>query len=380
MDEIPAGLVAWVVGEAHPCRVSRGAFPEEPLTLRTHDRYRAGTGGLRETRTQVSKELTTSGRPVAVPQLGPEARMVLDVALGVAGVTVGAAVVAVRTVHRVTAPLTRLLWHPPLVPARFQPGTIFDDLARTGGADREELRRRAEVLLDAWVPALVATLVERIDLNRLVEENVDLDQIVSTVDLDAAVARVDLDAAVARVDVDAVVARADLDGAVALVDLDAVVSRVDIDAILNRVDLDEVAARLDIDAILNRVDLDEVAARLDVDAVVARADLDAVVDRIDLDAVAAKLDVDAVVARADLDAVIDRIDVIGIVEEVLDVIDLPAIIRDSTGSMASETVRGARMTSITADDALSRAVDRALFRRRKARLESSADGSPGSLS
>ena len=96
----------------------------------------------------------------------------------------------------------------------------------------------------------------------------------------------------------------------------------------------------------------------------ARADLDAVVDRIDLDEVAAKLDVDAVVARADLDAVIDRIDVIGIVEEVLDVIDLPAIIRDSTGSMASETVRGVRMTGITADDALSRVVDRALFRRR----------------
>jgi hypothetical protein len=349
----------------------------------------------------VSKDLTTSGRPVSVPQLGPEARLVLDVALGVAGVTVGAAVVAVRTVNRVAAPLTRMLWRPPLVPTRFHPATVFDDLARSGGADRDELHRRAEVLLDAWLPALVATVVERLDLTRLVEDNVDLDGLVATVDLDAAVARVDLDAAVARVDldaavarvdVDAVVARADLDGAVALVDLDAVVSRVDIDAILKRVDLDEVAARLDIDAILNRVDLDEVAARLDVDAVVARADLDAVVNRIDLDAVAAKLDVDAVVARADLDAVvnridldavaakldvdavvaradldavIDRLDVIGIVEEVLEVIDLPAIIRDSTGSMASETVRGVRMTGITADDALSRAVDRALFRRRQ---------------
>ena len=263
--------------------------------------------------------------------------MVLDVALGVAGVTVGVAVVAVRTVHRVTAPVTRLLWHPPLVPTRFHPATVVADLARTGGADREELRRRAEVLLDAWVPALVATLVERLDLTQLVEDNVDLDQIVSTVDLDAAVARVDIDAAVARVD---------LDGAVSLVDLDAVV------------------ARVDIDAIVDRLDLDAVAARLDVDAVVARADFDAVIDRIDLDAVAAKLDVDAVMARADLDAVIERIDIVGIIGEVLDVIDLPAIIRDSTGSMASETVRGVRMTGINADDALGRIVDRALFRRR----------------
>ena len=253
----------------------------------------------------MSKELTTSGRPVAAPQLGPEARLAVDVALGVAGVTLGAAVVAVRTVrtvHRVAAPVTRLLWRPPLLPTRLHPATVAADLARRGGADRRELRRRTVVLLDAWVPALVAAVVERLDLTRLVEENVDLDQLVSTVDLDAAMAR------------------ADLDGAVLRVDLDAVTTRVDIEAIL---------------------------------------------DRVDLDAVAARLDVDAVVARADLDAVIDRIDVIGIVEEVLEVIDLPAIIRDSTGSMASGTVRGVRMTGITADDALTRAVDRALFRRRR---------------
>jgi hypothetical protein len=272
----------------------------------------------------VSKELTTSGRLAAAPQLGPEARLALDVALGVAGVTAGAAVVAVRTVHRVTAPVTRLLWRPPLVPRRFHPATIVGELARSGSVDREELSRQVEEVLDVWAPAIVAMVVERLDLTRLVEENVDLDRIVSTVDLDAAVALVDLDAAVARVDLDAAVRRVDLDAAVALVDLDAAVERVDVAAVVRRVDLD---------------------------------------------AIVATVDLDAAVARVDLDAVIDRIDVIGIVEEVLDVIDLPAIIRDSTGSMASETVRGARMTSITADDAISRAVDRALFRRRKARAE-----------
>ena len=279
----------------------------------------------------MSKELTTSGRPVAVPQLGPEARLALDVALGVAGATAGAAIVAVRTVHHLTAPVTRLLWRPPLLPRRFHPATIVGDLARTGGADREELTRQVEALLDVWAPAIVAMVVERLDLTRLVEENVDLDAIVATVDLDAAVALVDLDAAVARVDLDAAVRRVDLDAAVALVDLDAAVERVDVAAVVRRVDLD---------------------------------------------AIVATVDLDAAVARVDLDAVIDRIDVIGIVEEVLDVIDLPAIIRDSTGSMASETVRGARMTSISADDAISRAVDRALFRRRKARAEHT--GAPGS--
>ncbi len=307
----------------------------------------------------MSKELTTSGRRVAAPQLGPEARLVLDVALGVAGVTVGAAVVAVRTVHRVTAPVTRVLWRPPLVPRRFHPATVFAGLARAGGADREELTRQVEDLLDGWVPVIVAMVIERLDLTRLVEENVDLDRIVSTVDLDAAVALVDLDAAVRRVDLDAAVRRVDLDAIVATVDLDAAVERVDLASIIDR------------------VDLDAVVATVDLDAAVARVDIAGIIDRVDLDAIVATVDLDAAVARVDLDAVIDRIDVIGIVEEVLDVIDLPAIIRDSTGSMASETVRGARMTSITADDALSRAVDRALFRRRKAPAVNHSDGTPG---
>ena len=91
-----------------------------------------------------------------------------------------------------------------------------------------------------------------------------------------------------------------------------------------------------------------------------------------MDAVVARADLDAAVARVDLDAVIARVDLVAIVEEVLDEIDLPAIIRDSTGSMASETVRGVRMTGISADDAISRAVDRALFRRRRPPLPGAA--------
>ena len=232
----------------------------------------------------MATELVRTRGALRVPRLPPEAERVVDVAVGLAGLTVGAAVAAARTTHRVTAPMTRLLWRPPLVPHQLQPASLAGRLALVGRSDRELLVRRAEALLDAWTPVVVAAVVERIDLTRLVEEHVDLDAVVSTVDLDAAVRRVDLDA---------------------------------------------------------------------------------VVDRIDLDAVAAKLDVDAVIERADLDAVIARIDLIAIVDEVLEEIDLPAIIRDSTGSMASETVRGARMTSISADEAISRAVDRALFRRRR---------------
>ncbi len=336
-----------------------GGVSGQPLTLATSDRYGAEQEAPERQGRVVSKDLTTSRRPVAVPQLGPEARMVLDVALGAAGLAVGTAVVAARTVHRVTAPLTRMLWRPPLVPTRYHPATVVGELARTGGIDREELTRQVEALLDVWAPAIVAMVVERLDLTRLVEENVDLDGLVATVDLDAAVALVDLDAAVARVDIGAVIDRVDLDAIVATVDLDAAV------------------ARVDIGAVIDRVDLDAIVATVDLDAAVARVDIGAVIDRVDLDAIVATVDLDGAVARVDLDAIIDRIDVIGIVEEVLDVIDLPAIIRDSTGSMASETVRGARMTSITADDAITRAVDRALFRRRKAPVAGSSNGTPG---
>ena len=136
----------------------------------------------------MSKELTTSGRPVAVPQLGPEARLVLDVALGVAGATAGAAIVAARTAHHLTAPVTRLFWRPPLLPEALPPRYPRRRPRPHRGADREELSRHAEMLLDVWMPAIVATVVERLDLTRLVEDNVDLDKIVSTVDLDAAVA------------------------------------------------------------------------------------------------------------------------------------------------------------------------------------------------
>ena len=277
----------------------------------------------------MATELVRTRGALRVPRLPPEAERVVDVAVGLAGLTVGAAVAAARTTHRVTAPMTRLLWRPPLVPHQLQPASLAGRLALVGRSDRELLVRRAEALLDAWTPVVVAAVVDRIDLTRLVEEHVDLDEVVSTVDLDAAVRRVDLDAAVRRVDLDAVV---------------------------DRIDLDAVAAKLDVDAVIERADLD---------AAVSRVDIEAVISRIDLDAIAAKLDVDAVIERADLDAVIARIDLIAIVDEVLEEVDLPAIIRDSTGSMASETVRGARMTSISADEAISRAVDRALFRRRR---------------
>jgi hypothetical protein len=86
-----------------------------------------------------------------------------------------------------------------------------------------------------------------------------------------------------------------------------------------------------------------------------------------VEVVVSRLDLTSLVIRhVNIDDVIGAVDLVPIVEQVLAEIDLPAIIRDSTGSMASETVRGARMTGITVDEAISQAIQRRLFRRRGA--------------
>jgi hypothetical protein len=85
-----------------------------------------------------------------------------------------------------------------------------------------------------------------------------------------------------------------------------------------------------------------------------------------------------VVARIDLDAIIARIDIAGLAEEVIESIDLPEIIRESTGTVASEVVRGVRMQSIDADEVVARVVDRLFFRRR--RRATDALGEPLSVS
>lgn len=248
----------------------------------------------------------------------------VDALLGTSTLVLSKVGAARRRAAPVTGPLGRLLLRPPLVPPRLQPGSWLAALADQGAVQRVVLAQTLSRLLDVVVPAVVGEILRRADLTQKLKDYVDLD---------AVVAAVDLDAAAARLDVDAVVRRADLDAAVAAVDLDAVVRRVDLDGAADRLDLDRIARRLDLDAVLDRLDLTELVLR--------RVDLDVLIKE-----------------------VLDRIDLPALAEEVVDEIDLPEIIRESSGSMASDTVQGVRMQGITADEAVGRAVDRVLFRRR----------------
>ena len=269
-------------------------------------------------------------------------------------VLLGAGALAWRLADRVTAPARGVVGSVAggMLAALARP-VAAGPTAAAGHALRAQwaellVRTAAHVAREA-----VAVVLPALDLTALVLKHVDLDLIAAALDIDAAVARVDLDAAVARVDLDAVVAR---------VDIDAVVDRIDLDEVVARVDLDAAVARVDIDAIAARIDVEAIAARLDLDRLAAGLDVAAIVERVDLDAAAARLDTDRVVARVDLDAIVARLDLVGIAQTVIDAIDLPEIVRESTGALSSDAVRAVRAESRRADDRIAGVFDRLLRR------------------
>ncbi len=75
---------------------------------------------------------------------------------------------------------------------------------------------------------------------------------------------------------------------------------------------------------------------------------------------------DELVGRLDLDALVTRLDLTSLARTVIVEVDLPEIIRESTGAVSSGAVREVRMRSISGDDTIGRAVDRLLLRHRRA--------------
>jgi hypothetical protein len=95
---------------------------------------------------------------------------------------------------------------------------------------------------------------------------------------------------------------------------------------------------------------------------VGQVDLDAIVRRVDIEAVIARVDPDAVVARVDVEAVLARLDLAGITRQVLEAIDLPGLLKESTGAVSSQAARVVRTEGMHADDSVARFVDRVLRR------------------
>jgi hypothetical protein len=143
-------------------------------------------------------------------------------------------------------------------------------------------------------------------------------------------------------------------------------------ALLDQIDLTQlVVDRVDIDRIVDGVDLGQIIARMPIDEIIARIDLNAVVGRVDINAIVERIDLNEIADRIDLDALVARIDVVGIAQEVIVEIDLPQIIRASSGTMATETVEAIRFQTMDADRLLERVVDRLLLRKRERRTDAS---------
>jgi hypothetical protein len=301
----------------------------------------------------------------------------VDAALGAAAVATTAALWVVRRFARAAAPFGRIVMHPPLLTERLHPARVVEALADRGRAARTSTGADLNQIIAAVVPPVVYEVLDNLDITALVLDRVDIDTLVSAVDVEAIVDRVDIAAIVERLDIDAIVSNVDIDAIVRKVNIDAIASQLDIDAIVSRVDVETIVSQLDIDAIVSRVDLDAIVSHLDIDAIVSQVDLDAIANRIDLDAIVERIDVDAIVSRVDVDAIVRRLDLVGLAEEIVNGIDLPEIIRESTGSMASDVVRDVRMQSIDADVAIARVIDRILRRRRARRTDS--PGEPESL-
>ncbi len=88
-----------------------------------------------------------------------------------------------------------------------------------------------------------------------------------------------------------------------------------------------------------------------------------VLDQIDLTAlVLERVDVDAIAAGIDVDAIIVRIDLIGLANQIIEGVELPRIIRESTTGVTAEVMTDVRTQGQRADDAVAGFVDRVLGR------------------
>lgn len=271
---------------------------------------------------------------VVAPDLPRVVSLPLDVALGAASVVLTPAVRVTGAVVSWAGPplgaLLRAAARPPLLPEQWSPGGLAARLEQRGKGVRRAAAYDAVTTVRRGADLVVAPVAElvldRVDLTTLVLSRVELVRVV-----DAVLDQLDLTEVVLdRVDLGRVVTEA-----------------------LDHLDLTEV--------VVDRVRLGRV-----VEAALDAMDLTTVVlDRVELDRV-----VTVVLDGMDLTELVrNRVDLPALADEVIEQVDLPDIIRESSTGVASDVVQGARMGALSADEQVSRLVDRLLLRRRQRKLD-----------
>ncbi len=95
-----------------------------------------------------------------------------------------------------------------------------------------------------------------------------------------------------------------------------------------------------------------------VNGVVRELDVNGIIEQVDIDALLARIDMDALLERVDIDGIVKRVDLQALMAD----IGLEDIVRQSTGVLASDSVKLVRVRTMNGDVLLSRFVDRILHR------------------
>jgi hypothetical protein len=94
--------------------------------------------------------------------------------------------------------------------------------------------------------------------------------------------------------------------------------------------------------------------------------VNAIVSRIDINEIVKEhVDVNEIVAQADITPILDRVPMTEIADYVIEEIDLPSLVRESTGGVADGLLGTLRFQAIQTDNLVSQIVDRILFRGEK---------------
>lgn len=269
----------------------------------------------------------------------------LDAVLGMAFAGAQTGLRAADATIRLTAPVTstalNLVLEPPLVPNQLRLGTQINAFSRRWRAQRTDLVRSALRSGQLASPILVESAVRVLNINQLITSVID------QLDMDALALEL-LD----RIKVDPLVEQL-----VAKVDIVEAVGRV-----MEALPTDQLVAE-----VLSHLDMESL-----ISAALEQIDLTGiVVERVDLATI-----VNAALDRIDITSIVmNRVDLPLIANTVIDEIDLAGTIRESSGSVATEMVHGARISSVDADRAVARLVDRFTFRRKNRSLDTPGEAS-----
>lgn len=93
--------------------------------------------------------------------------------------------------------------------------------------------------------------------------------------------------------------------------------------------------------------------------------VNAVVSRIDINKIVKEhVDVNEIVAQADITPILDRVPMTEIADYVIEEIDLPSLVRESTGGVADGLLGTIRFQAIQTDNFVSEIIDKVFFRRK----------------